>query len=212
MAGDTTMNGSIAAPFGPPRNISELNKDELLALISVLTQENIQLKCGMTNLSGEISRLQAENRKLVVLNESVESLRGEVERLKAENENLRKQNERQTADIADLKSTVNAQSVQVAHLMKAHAKESKLAIQKLFDDAERVTDKSIFSADARVFISKHSSKLRDEGDFTRKRIKEAISHFDGSKLKIILIDLFTKSYSIPFEEEEDDSWLSELDG
>lgn len=226
--GDTVINNSTAAPsvLRLNININELDKNELLSLVNVLTQENIQLKIAVSNLSRENIRLQEENGKLVAQIQSVESLRREVERLEAENEILRKRIEKQTADIArlnhtvdTLNSTVKAHSVQIAHLMKAHWNESKLAIRKLLDDAERMTNKSIFSEAARAYISKHSSKLRQEGDraahyFTRERIKVAISEYTVPKSKLILIDLFAKSYGVPFEEEEevDDSWLSDLDG
>jgi len=197
----------ISEPFA--KNIDDMDKDELIRIVKVLNQENMGLKLVVGALSQDVARLTQENSKLLVQLQSVESLRNEIKRLELENGMLKK-------EITELKNDVKEQGRLIGHLMKAHKRESELAIRKLLDDAERITDRTIFSLESQAFISKHSSKLRREGDiaahgrFALERIREAIQCHTKPTTKRILIDLFSKSYNVQFEEAED-NWISELD-
>lgn len=202
-----------------PRNIHELDRSELLLFVEVLTRENIQLKVALNKLSTENTKLIEENNRLTLKAKSVEALRMEVAKLEEENKYLKKEMSTMAGEIATLTKTVNSQSTTIAYLLKAHEKQSKLAIRKLLDDAEKLPDKSVLSTNAKNYIATHASKLRRDGNnaahfFSPDRIREAIKEFSGSeKMKEVLIDLFVHVYGVSFEEDDtiDDEWNTELD-
>jgi hypothetical protein len=152
-----------------------------------------------------MSVMHGNNELAVDVSETVECLRNELNILFDMVQQTGADCKRHAVDLAE-------HELQIAYLLNVRKRKLRPSILQLLHDAEKVVDKSIFSVEAQVYLSRYVPGPKDEvncGDYgicSQECIRTAILDQLKPGIRTILTDLFVNTYHVTFEVEDDFAW------